>query len=30
VVCSDCGEDIDAHDTEPVVGRGLITHHGDR
>jgi DNA-binding HxlR family transcriptional regulator len=24
VVCSNCGEDIDAHDTEPVVGRGLV------
>ena len=24
VVCSDCGQDIDARDTEPVVGRGLI------
>jgi DNA-binding HxlR family transcriptional regulator len=24
VVCSNCGEDIDAHDTEPVVGRGLM------
>jgi hypothetical protein len=29
VVCSDCGEDIDAHDTESVVGRGLIMHRGD-
>jgi DNA-binding HxlR family transcriptional regulator len=26
VVCSNCGEDIDAHDTEPVVGRGLMLH----
>jgi DNA-binding HxlR family transcriptional regulator len=26
VVCSECGEDIDARDTEPVVGRGLIMH----
>jgi DNA-binding HxlR family transcriptional regulator len=24
VVCSHCGEDIDVHDTEPVVGRGLM------
>jgi DNA-binding HxlR family transcriptional regulator len=24
VVCSNCGEDIDARDTEPVVGRGLM------
>jgi DNA-binding HxlR family transcriptional regulator len=24
VVCSECGDDIDARDTEPVVGRGLI------
>ena len=24
VVCSHCGQDIDAHDTEPVVGRGLM------
>jgi DNA-binding HxlR family transcriptional regulator len=24
VVCSQCGQDIDARDTEPVVGRGLI------
>jgi DNA-binding HxlR family transcriptional regulator len=24
VVCSNCGQDIDAHDTEPVVGRGLM------
>jgi DNA-binding HxlR family transcriptional regulator len=28
VVCSECGEDIDARDTEPVVGRGLVMHHG--
>ncbi len=24
VVCAECGEAIDAHDTEPVVGRGLV------
>jgi DNA-binding HxlR family transcriptional regulator len=24
VVCSECGQDINARDTEPVVGRGLI------
>jgi len=24
VVCSECGQDIDARDTEPVVGRGLM------
>lgn len=24
VVCSNCGEDLDARDTEPVVGRGLM------
>jgi hypothetical protein len=24
VVCSHCGQDIDARDTEPVVGRGCI------
>jgi DNA-binding HxlR family transcriptional regulator len=24
VVCSNCGEEIDARDTEPVVGRGLM------
>jgi DNA-binding HxlR family transcriptional regulator len=24
VVCANCGRDIDAHDTEPVVGRGLM------
>jgi DNA-binding HxlR family transcriptional regulator len=24
VVCSHCGEDIDARDTEPVLGRGLM------
>ena len=24
VVCAECGEDIDVHDTEPVVGRGLV------
>ncbi len=26
VVCSECGQDIDARDTEPVVGRGLVMH----
>jgi hypothetical protein len=30
VVCSQCGEDINARDTEPVVGRGLIMHRGSR
>jgi DNA-binding HxlR family transcriptional regulator len=30
VVCSECGEDIDAHDTEPVVGRGLVMHRARR
>jgi DNA-binding HxlR family transcriptional regulator len=30
VVCSDCGEDIDVHDTEPVVGRGLIMSRAAR
>jgi DNA-binding HxlR family transcriptional regulator len=30
VVCSHCGQDIDARDTEPVVGRGLIMHRGNR
>jgi DNA-binding HxlR family transcriptional regulator len=30
VVCPDCGADIDARDTEPVVGRGLIMHRGGR
>ena len=30
VVCSHCGEDLDVHDTEPVVGRGLIMHRGNR
>jgi DNA-binding HxlR family transcriptional regulator len=30
VVCSECGEDIDGHDTVPVVGRGLIMHRGNR
>src|SRR3954453_10769907 len=24
VVCSECDQDIDVHDTEPVVGRGLV------
>jgi DNA-binding HxlR family transcriptional regulator len=24
VVCSHCGQEIDAHDTEPVVGKGLF------
>jgi DNA-binding HxlR family transcriptional regulator len=27
VVCSDCGQDIDVRDTEPVFGRGLIMHN---
>jgi DNA-binding HxlR family transcriptional regulator len=26
VVCSHCGDDIGVHDTEPVVGRGLVMH----
>jgi len=26
VVCSQCGEEIDARDTEPVVGPGSLTH----
>src|SRR3954454_5602645 len=26
VVCSECGQDIDVHATEPVVGRGLVMH----
>jgi hypothetical protein len=30
VVCSHCGEDLDAHDTEPVVGPGLIAYRGNR
>ncbi len=30
VVCSECGQDIDAHDTEPVVGRGLVMHRAAR
>jgi DNA-binding HxlR family transcriptional regulator len=30
VVCSHCGQDINARDTEPVVGRGLIMHRGNR
>jgi DNA-binding HxlR family transcriptional regulator len=30
VVCSECGEDIDVRDTEPVVGRGLIMFRGNR
>lgn len=30
VVCSHCGADLDAHDTEPVVGRGLIMHRAHR
>jgi DNA-binding HxlR family transcriptional regulator len=30
VVCPECGVDIDAHDTEPVVGRGLIMHRNSR
>jgi hypothetical protein len=25
-VCSQCGEDIAIHDTEPVVGRGRVMH----
>jgi DNA-binding HxlR family transcriptional regulator len=24
VVCSHCGQELDAHDTEPVVGKGLF------
>lgn len=24
VVCAECGEDIEIHDTEPVVGRGFV------
>jgi DNA-binding HxlR family transcriptional regulator len=30
VVCSECGEEIDIHDTEPVVGRGLVMHRHAR
>jgi hypothetical protein len=30
VVCSGCGQDLDAHDTEPVVGRGLVMHRENR
>jgi DNA-binding HxlR family transcriptional regulator len=30
VVCSACGQDLDAHDTEPVVGRGLAMHRENR
>ena len=30
VVCSQCGLDINARDTEPVVGRGLIMHRSNR
>ena len=30
VVCSECGKDIDARDTEPVVGRGLIMFRENR
>lgn len=30
VVCSHCGEDLDARDTEPVVGRGLVMHRNGR
>ncbi len=30
VVCSECGQDINARDTEPVVGPGLIMHRGNR
>jgi hypothetical protein len=29
-VCSHCGEDIAIHDTEPVVGRGLVMHRHAR
>ena len=30
VVCSNCLEPLAAHDTAPVVGRGLIMHRGNR
>lgn len=30
VVCSECGEQIDIHDTEPVVGPGLMMHRSDQ
>lgn len=30
VVCSNCGEDLDAHDTVPAVGPGLMAHRGNR
>lgn len=30
VVCSECGEDIVARDTEPVIGRGLIMFRENR
>jgi DNA-binding HxlR family transcriptional regulator len=30
VVCDHCGDDIDARDTEPVVGRGLVMHGSRR
>jgi DNA-binding HxlR family transcriptional regulator len=30
VVCSDCGQDIEIQDTEPVVGRGLMMHRQGR
>ena len=30
VVCPECGVDIDARDTEPVVGRGLMMHRAGR
>ena len=30
VVCSQCGQDIDARHTEPVIGRGLIMHRRSR
>ena len=30
VVCSECGQDIDVHDTEPVVGPGLMMHGSGR
>jgi DNA-binding HxlR family transcriptional regulator len=30
VVCSRCGQDINARDTEPVIGRGLIMYRRSR
>jgi DNA-binding HxlR family transcriptional regulator len=30
VVCSECGQDIDARDIEPVVGRGRVMHRRSR